>query len=195
MDRNVNEPDSRESDYIRDLKNDSVQAFNCIYRIYAKRLYAFCLQYTKLREDAEEVVSDTFVWLWNNRHSIRQEETLKSLLFIRTRHFLINAYRSMVSSPVYEDYVEYKDRLQSDSDECLLEYEDFLKQIKRMMRTLPMTQRRVIELSKIEQLSNQEIALKLNLSEQTVKNQLSLGLKRMRELLKMAPVLYYLFFS
>ena len=49
------------------------------------------------------------------------------------------------------------------------------------MQTLPATQQRVIYLSRIEGLSHKEIAEKLSLNEQTVKNQLSLGLKALRE--------------
>lgn len=183
-----------EPGYIRDLKNNSIRAFDRIYQMYAKRLYAFCLQYTRAKEDAEEIVEDTFVWLWNNRQRIRQEETLKSLLFIKTKHSLINAYRATVNSPIYEDYVAYQDQLSDGNEEQPLEYDDFLRQVKRMLDTLPATQKQVIELTKMEQLTSQEIAKRLGLSEQTVKNQLSLGLKRMRELLKVTPILYYLFF-
>lgn len=49
---------------------------------------------------------------------------------------------------------------------------------------MPSTQRRVIELTRLRELSNKEAAQVLELSEQTVKNQLSIGLKALRQALK-----------
>ena len=168
---------------IAGLKKGSKEAFDEIYRRYAGRLLAYCVQYTKCREDAEEIVQDVFVALWNNRQTIRQEETLQSFLFTISKHRVINAYRSTLNSPVYEDYVDYQNKLSADEDYHRVEYEQYVRIVKDAIRRLPSTQQRVITLSRFSQLSNKEIAERLSLSEQTVKNQLSIGLKTLRELL------------
>ena len=62
--------------------------------MYARRLLAYCKQYTKSLEDAEEIVQDVFVRLWSNRARIHQEETLRSLLFTMSKNQLVNAYRT-----------------------------------------------------------------------------------------------------
>lgn len=165
---------------IADLKKGSKEAFDEIYRLYAGRLMAYCTQYTKCREDAEEIVQDVFVALWNSRQTIRQEETLRSLLFTISKHRVINAYRSTLNSPVYEDYVDYQNELSADEDYHRLEYEQYVRIVKDAIRRLPSTQQRVITLSRFSQLSNKEIAERLSLSEQTVKNQLSIGGKATR---------------
>lgn len=177
---------------IRGLKNHSRKAFDEIYRIYAKRLFAYCKQYTKRCEDAEEIVQDVFVRLWNNRASIRQEDSLRSLLFIMSKHSLINAYRANLNSVVYEDYVDYQSEPVVDDISNKLEYDEFVRELKRALKTLPATQRKVIELSRLRELSNKEIAQELSLSEQTVKNQLSLGLKALRLELRQFPALLFL---
>lgn len=179
---------------ISELKRNSQKALDNIYKMYAKRLYAFCLQYTKSKENAEEIVEDVFVWIWVNRCDIHQEETLRSLLFIRAKHYLINAYRSHINSPVYEDYVNYQDELATDDIQQHMEYEDFVHQLRNALTKLPATQQQIIELSKIQQVSNKDIAMKLSLSEQTVKNQLSLGLKSLRKELNKVPFLFWLLF-
>lgn len=175
---------------IADLKKGSKEAFDEIYRLYAGRLLAYCTQYTKCREDAEEIVQDVFVALWNSRQTIRQEETLRSLLFTISKHRVINAYRSTLNSPVYEDYVDYQNELPAGEDYRRLEYEQYVRIVKDAIRRLPSTQQRVITLSRFSQLSNKEIAEHLSLSEQTVKNQLSIGLKTLRELLAKVLVLF-----
>ena len=175
---------------IADLKKGSKEAFDEIYRLYAGRLLAYCTQYTKCREDAEEIVQDVFVALWNSRQTIRQEETLRSLLFTISKHRVINAYRSTLNFPVYEDYVDYQNELPAGEDYHRLEYEQYVRIVKDAIRRLPSTQQRVITLSRFSQLSNKEIAEHLSLSEQTVKNQLSIGLKTLRELLAKVLVLF-----
>lgn len=173
--------DKKEQKLIRGLKNGDYKAFNEIYELYAKRLYAYCLQYTKQTEDAEEIVQDVFVRLWNQRNRIKQEETLCSLLFIMAKHLLINAYRAKVNHPIYEDYLDYADKLGVEDTRDRVEYRDFLLRFRKILSALPRTQQQVITLSRMRQLSNREIAEYLSLSEQTVKNQLSLGMKKLRE--------------
>lgn len=166
---------------IQDLKRGSHKAFDQIYQMYSKRLYAYSLQFTKSPEESEEIVQEVFVKLWSNRLKIKQDETLRSLLFIMAKHHLINAYRFKLNHPVYEDYVNCMDVLSTEAPHCKLEYDEFVSRFQKIMKTLPATQQKVIHLSRIKQLSNKEIAEELSLSEQTVKNQLSLGLKTLKE--------------
>lgn len=180
----MKQTDIIETELIINLKKGSRKAFDTIYTMYAKRLYAYCIQYTKSKEDAEEIVQDVFVRLWTCKKSIRQKETLRNLLFIMSKHYLINAYRKHINSPIYEDYIKYQNDISSINQTSPLEYEEFEKQVKAILYKLPATQSKVIEMSKLNCLSNKKIALKLQLSEQTVKNQLSLGLKQLREELK-----------
>lgn len=172
---------------IQDLKRGSHKAFDKIYQIYAKRLYAYSLQFTKSPEESEEIVQEVFVKLWSNRMKIKQNETLRSLLFIMAKHHLINAYRFRINHPVYEEYVNYMDILSTEDAHHKLEYNEFVLRLRKIIKTLPVTQQKVIHLSRLQQLSNKEIAEKLSLSEQTVKNQLSLGLKTLKE--KLSKVL------
>ena len=190
-----NTEDSTESKLIHKLKKGSMKAFDTIYNMYVKQLYTYCFQYTKSKEDAEEIVQDVFVRLWINRKNIRQEETLRSLLFIMSKHHLINAYRTHINSLMYEDYVKYQDNIPAESQGCPIEYNEFVKQLKTALHNLSDTQQQVIEMSKLKHLTNKEIALELELSEQTVKNKLSLGLKKLREELKNISVLFWLLFS
>jgi RNA polymerase sigma-70 factor (family 1) len=166
---------------IKRLEESSQEAFSQIYDLYAPRLMAYCMQYAKVSEDAEEIVEDVFVQLWNSRRNIRQHESLKGLLFTIARNRLINAFRSRINSPVYEEFVDYKDSISASDASVPLEYDDFVRRLNSALDTLPDTQRRAIKLSRIDGLTNKEIAAAMQLSEQTVKNQLSVGLKTLRQ--------------
>lgn len=177
---------------IHSLKHGSTIAFDRIYQMYAKRLYAYSLQFTKSAEDAEEIVQDVFTKLWINREGIKQEDSLKSLLFTIAKHLLINAFRSKVNQQIYEDYVEYANELSTNDTTNRIEYNEFLKAVEQNIATLPNTQQKVIKLSRFEHLSNKEIAERMQLSEQTVKNQLSVGLKLLKEKLRNFLVIGFL---
>lgn len=185
-----------EQRYIRELKADSRKAFNALYRMYCTRLYAFAYQYTKSREDAEEIVQDTFTKLWMYRASIRQEESLTRFLFQITKNLLINRFHSVVNSPLFEEFVTECHEAASTEKESAssrLEFEEFREMLLSAIRQLPATQQKIVHCRLFDELTPPETAQKLQLSEQTVRNQFSMALKHLRQFL-LAKNLAWLFF-
>lgn len=174
--------ETEESRLILELRADSVKAFNELYRMYVSQLYYFSLRYTKSACDAEEIVHDVFVRLWNMRRHVKATATLRPLLFVMVKHYLINAMRSNVASRTYEDYLAYSDTL-ADNSAQKIEYDDFCRQLTAALNQLPATQRDSIVLSRFEGKSIDEISEILNVSKQTVYNSIHLGLKRLKVLL------------
>lgn len=179
-----------ESILISQLIEGDEQAFEQLYKLHARTLFAFCYQYCKSRAQAEDIVEDTFVWLWKTHEHLLPQPTLKNLLFLRTKHFIINAYRKNVNSLVFEDYLRYTGRASQDSASDYVEFDEFYARLMAELQKLPKTQQRVVEMSKLQQMKNKEIAAELGLSEQTVKNQLSLGLKSLKKKLIDKPYIY-----
>lgn len=171
-----------ESILILELREGSVRAFNALYKLYFTQLYNFSMLYTKSGCDAEEIVHDVFVRLWNIRGQIKATSTLRPLLFIMAKHYLINAIRANVNSPVYEDYLEYTDKL-ADSASQKLEYDEFRRRLAGAMTKLSETQRKAIIMSRFRGMSTGEIAKALNISEQTVYNNIHMGLRRLKTIL------------
>lgn len=122
---------------------------------------------------------DVFVNLWRYHADIDPQRSLSTLLFTIARRYRINAFRSIVNSPVYEDYLDYRDTIASESHPGI-EYTEFLADIHTALRKLPGRQRQIIILSKFKNLNNSEIGQRLNISEKTVRNLLSAGLKALR---------------
>lgn len=175
------------------LHHDSQKAFEEVFRKYSKELYVYSLQFTKSAEEAEEIVHDVFIRLWDNRDKLQSVDSLRPLLFRMSKHLLINAFRARINSPVFEEYVEVNDCRRSEGN-SLLEYEELVSQIQHNIQLLPRQQRLIVEKAKFEELSPLEIAKELGISVQTVRNQLTSGLKRLRELLSdTIPLIMLLF--
>lgn len=164
---------------IRRLKNGDVDAFASIYKLYFQRLYVYCRQFTKSAYDAEDIVQEVFAKLWGNRDSIIADSTLRGLLFTIARNNLISAYRRNINSPVYEDYLDYCNSIGRE-DTSAIEYTEFASRVEHIIDRLPPAQARVVRMSKLEHMSNKEIAIRLGINEQSVKNHLSKGLKYVR---------------
>ena len=156
-------------------------AFDRVYNMYAGRLYAFALQYCKNESDAQDIVQETFISLWLGRSTIKNRDSLKSLLFTVAHNRLVNAYKLRLNSPLYEDYVNAQHVAVGADSDRRMEYTEFEQMVKRELNLLSPTQQRVIMMSRFEQMSNSEIAKTLDLSIQTVKNSLSTGLKILRK--------------
>ena len=187
---------SIEKQYILELNRGSYKAFDALYTLYSRRLYAFALKMTKAHSDAKEIVQDTFVRLWLNRENVLPEDSFQSYLFTIARNTILNKMRTLINMPVFVDYMEYMNEhhLSADNTSEGMEMDEFRKKLEQAKETLPETQKNVFELSKELGLSHTEVAKQLNLSAQTVRNQLSLALKTLRKKLAENAVLFTIFF-
>jgi len=187
---------SIEKQYILDLKRGSYRAFDAIYTMYARRLYAYALKITKSTSGANEIVQDAFVNLWTHRENIVPSDSLQAYLFAITKNVILNKFRKLINSPVFVNYVEYLNdgNILSEEISEKLEFEEFKEKLEEAKTSLSATQIKVFELCKELGYNNAEAAKQLNLSEQTVKNQLSLALKKLRIKLTEHLDLFLIFF-
>lgn len=162
-------------------EENSTKAFARLYDIYAPRLYSFSLRMTKSKEDAEEIVQDAFMWLWKNRGAIKPQDTLLNLLFLHTRHRLINLYRKNLNSPDFLSYLECLEVEDMSNASDNLDMKEVLAQVRSAVDKLPSTQRKVMLMALRDGMSVKEISQRLGFTEQTVRNQLSLATKKLRQ--------------
>lgn len=165
-----------------ELKNNSISAFENICLQYMKPLFQYCYNFIRDTGYTEEVVQDILLALWNYRERIDVKGSIDALIFTIAKHHAINAFKKVVNSSIYEDYVNYNDSLASIEFDPI-EYEEFIQQINHAIAKLPKKQQHIIKLSKFNGLSNGEIADLLDISEKTVRNQLSMGLSDLKKYL------------
>lgn len=170
-----------ERDIIERLRSGRKEAFQVIYDIYGRRMLAYCLHLTDSREDAEDVVQDVFLNLWRTRKELKPVDTLRPYLFTAMRNRILNLWKTRLSSNLYNDYVKALQEPEHQRGFENLEYREFERMVASEMDKLPATQRRVVRMSRLDNLDVTEIAVELGLSVQTVRNALSSGLKALRE--------------
>jgi RNA polymerase sigma-70 factor (family 1) len=184
--------------YIRELRGGSHKAFNAIYDMYADKLYSFVYAHTKSRTISEDIVQETFLKLWTLRESLSPEGSFKSLLFTIANHRLIDQFRKQINKTEMELYIGYSEELSSQTTEeadAKLLYDDFVKTLKICKKLLTGRQLEIFELSREKRKTISEISESLSLSEQTVKNQLTTALKKIKSGLLKTNIVYLLIFE
>ncbi len=162
------------------LKNGELFAFNHLFDVYAKRLLAFSMGYLSSDIEAEEIVQEVFIKIWNNRDKLSPEKSFESYLFTIAKNGILNTIRKSKSENSYRDYV----RLYPEKDVLVDEEFDF-KELESIylqsVEKLSPRRKEIFLLSREQSLSNAQIAAKMNISVKTVENQMTAALSQIRK--------------
>ena len=86
-------------------KNDKIAFYN-LYEKYSIRLYGFVLRYIKQENDAEEIVQEVFVKLWDARNTIDVYSSFDSYLFTIAYNTTISLFRKRIKEKKYLEYLK-----------------------------------------------------------------------------------------
>jgi RNA polymerase sigma-70 factor (ECF subfamily) len=153
----------------------------------SEELLWFAIGFLKNKEIAEEIVSDVFVNIWNNRADLEKIINLKSYLFICVRNGCLSHLRKVKNEKIIsiESVNEYSFLPVEGPEDSLIEKE-IIEQIYAAIETLPCKCKLAFTLAKINGLKYREIAEVLGISEKTVNNHLVLAVKKITELLNVS---------
>ena len=172
---------STDIELTRLLKSDDEKAFAEIYRRYAKSLADFAASKLSNLEDAQDIIHDIFVKLWEDRERLQITSNLKTYLFTLTRHRIIDKIRRNITREEYAAMLQSLTNAYQPSIEQQIAVKELEQTIENSLNQLSPRVKEIYQLSREENLSIPEIAEKLQLSEQTVKNQLSTALSHLRK--------------
>lgn len=162
-------------------------SFRHFVELYSNDLLYYAQYMVHNKEEAEEIVSDVFVAVWQNRNKISEIENGKAWLLAITHNRAVSYLRRKshsVSSITWDEMGEsaIPANLQT-PDERLISQEE-MKRINRVIGSLPPQCRQVFVLAKIEKLLYKDIAELLGISVNTVKNHIYNALERIGKVLE-----------
>lgn len=158
--------------------------FTQLMEITSDDLLWFAIGFLKNKEVAEEIVSDVFVKIWNNRTQLESILNLKSYLFICVRNGCLSHLRSIKNEKIIsiESVSEFQFSQVEGPENDIIEKEK-IDQIYAAIETLPCKCKMAFTLAKINGLKYKEIAEVLGVTEKTVNNHLVLAVKKITEVL------------
>lgn len=175
--------------------------FEDIYLSYFSKMKYFAKEYVISEEDAENIVQDVFVELWENKEMLNMHMNLIAYLFTTIKNKCLNHLRHKLvvqetASKLQEEYT-ISLRMNLDSleafDNNLFSDQDIEKIISRTLDTLSEKCRTIFIMSKIEGKKQKEIAQELNISINTIETQMGIAYKKLRiELKDYFPILLFI---
>ncbi len=161
------------------LKMGDEREFERFFHAQFRPLVAHAIKFVRDPEEAQEIVQDTFVRLWDKREEIQAETSLSAYLYTSVRNHCYNLSKHQEVQNKFRDYVrhsssEFEDEA-NDREELLLDH------MEEVVGSLPDQCQLIFRMNKFEGLKYQEIADSLDLSVKTIENQMGKALKIVRE--------------
>lgn len=164
----------------------TVEDFERCYKSYYSMLCMIAYEYTRDQIQAEEMVSHTFLTLWEKRGSLQITTSVKNYLIKSTQNTCLQYLRKrkLETQSLSDDFVAAHIPWSSDYPLGRLFAQELSGIIDKAVEALPPQCRKVFLLSRVEELSYIQIAKALQVSENTVKTQMKTALSRLRHALK-----------
>lgn len=163
------------------LREGNEAAFIQIYNQYRRKVHTYAYQLSKSADTAEEIVQEVFIKIWHKKEQINVELPFEPYIRKITLNHVLNHLKKVAREKALQEQVFLTIENSSNrTEEHLLEKE--LRQIyEQAIAQLPAQKKIIYQMSRVEELSHEEIAQKLSISKNTVKNHMVEASRFIRE--------------
>lgn len=169
-----------EYDLLRQLGTGSEYAFTRLFNKYRGTIYGVALKFLRSPVLAEEIVQDVFLKVWHKREEIALVKRLDAYLFIMARNIIFDRMKK-ISYEAADEISNLKEQSSADDTEYLVRQHQCQELLQQAINMLPVQQRQVYRFAKLEGLSHEIIAEKMQLSRHTVKKHMAMALQTIRK--------------
>ena len=157
-------------------------AQNALYRKFASAMLGICMRYAHSRDEAEDILQEAFLKIFQNIGGYRKEGSFEGWMKRIMINHAINYFRRNQKLPYHEDIDGINELEIMDSEEqSTLNAPVSADTLLALIHSLPPGYRMVFNLYVFEEFSHKEIALALNISENTSKTQLLKARRMLRK--------------
>ncbi|MBU0695889.1 MAG: RNA polymerase sigma-70 factor [Bacteroidetes bacterium] len=161
------------------LKNGDKVALDEIYYRNADFLFRYAYKRLNNEADVSDLIQDVFFKLWVKRDTLKIEGSLQAYLTYCLKNLIIDQFRHQKVKEQYQEFASQKKSYTTNTEDQI-HYSDLKSSLQLKITQLPAKMQEIFVLRKMEEHSVKEIAEQLNLSPQTVKNQLVSAMLRLK---------------
>lgn len=184
-----------EKELLEKLKAGDPLAFEILFYKYRSKIKGFVTKLVPTQIDPDEIVQEVFVRVWLKKETIEPEKNFQSYLFSITKNLVIDHLKSAVNRKLYFVGEHFQQDLVTEEESDNYLSADAEEKISTLIQQIPERRREIFCLSRFEGLTYQQIADKLNISENTVDSQIRNALNFLRkEFRKIATLLLLCYF-
>ena len=182
---------TEETNLLFALSKGKREAFDVLFKRYYPMLCAYARRIVE-QEDAEEIVQEIMIWLWENRSRLTIESSLSQYLIKMTHNRSLNLIAKNEASARAE--VKYYTKHQMPSEDIQIwQIEELSKKIEEAINALPESYRTAFIMHRFKGMSYKEIAEILQVSPKTVDYRIQQALKILRiEFKDYLPLLHFI---
>jgi len=170
-----------EKNILLELLEGSEHAFEQIYRLYSPRLFARLLKLVKSQAQAEEILQDVFLKLWESRRSIDPEKSFRSYLFKIAENKVYDFFRKVARDKKMESQLVSLSTADYTILEVFLSSDENLTVLHKAIEGLSPQRQQVFRLCKLEGKSYKEVSEMLGISVSTISDHIVKGTKSIRD--------------
>ena len=174
------------------IQNGDIHAFDEIFHQYYPILCAYATNFVDL-EEAQGIVQELMIWLWEHKSTLFIESSLKNYLFRSVKNKCLTFISGHETKQQVMASLFNEQSLYEDPDFYIVE--ELKEKIQIAITHLPDTYRRAFEMNRFQEMTYQEIAIVLNVSSKTVDYRIQQALKLLRKELKDYLPLISIFFN
>ena len=186
-----------ETELIASLQRGSVTAFEILFETYSQKLYRFSFSYLKSETEAEDLVQEVFLKIWQNRSSLKADTSFQSYLFTIAFHAILKCFNNKALQQKFQLDLFESLASENPSLEEQLNFETLIARLNQLIEQLPTRRKEIFFKRKKEGKSIQNIAMEMGISEKTVENQITEAMNSLRKSFsedKIAGQLFFLIF-
>lgn len=179
---------------VENLQKGDVKAFDDLFNKYSTRLFRFSLKYLKSNEEAEEVVQEVFLYIWDKRDGLKPDQSFNAYIFTIAYNIIKKYFLKKSRDNAFKDDLIYSLLQQENKLDQIIDYKFLLEKVEKYIEALPKRRKEIFVKRKYDGLSVKQIAEELGISPNTVENQLASAQKQIQEELKKEKLAGLLFF-
>lgn len=182
---------------VKDLKQGDAKAFDSLFNKYSQRLYNFSVKYLKSAEEAEEVVQEVFLYIWEKKDGLKPDQSFNAYIFTIAYNIIRKYFIKKSRENAFKDEQLYIFLKEENNLDQQIDYKFLLEKVESIINSLPNRRKEIFIKRKYEGLAIKQIADELGISPNTVENQLAAAQKKIQNELqkeKLAGLLFFVLF-
>ena len=180
MDDSSNLSENQDMELVALLKDGSHKAFDKLYSLYKDKLIHYLKQFLNDKTEAEDIVHDVFMQLWETRCSLNITSSFSGYLYTSAKNRIISLFRQHDVHSRFAQHILMNVTDSTNETEDLIIDNDYTALLNELIDSLPPKQKEIFRLNRIEGLTYEEIADMLQISVENVRNQISIASKKIK---------------
>jgi RNA polymerase sigma-70 factor, ECF subfamily len=172
-------------DLILRLKEGDGKSFEILFQAVYPQLCGYANKFIHDIDEAEEIAQEVFSKLWENRHHLDEDDSVKGYLFTSVKNRCLHFLEHQKVKSKYAEILQYVyTEAAHDTAHEIVVANELDQEYAKALESLPLQCRKIFELNRMDGLKYGEIARHLKISQKTVETQMSRALHKLKLQLK-----------